>query len=60
MVQLVEADLDAISGKVLFVAKLATSALMMLYITYYFVTTYSEMLSRFSTTRRWSTCSHSY
>ncbi|WP_323173384.1 TRAP transporter fused permease subunit [Natrialba sp. PRR66] len=45
MVQLVEADLSRISGKALFAAKVATSALL-LYITYYFVTRYSELLSR--------------
>lgn len=45
MMQLVEADLSKLTGKAFFVAKLIGSALM-LYITYYFVTRYSTLLTR--------------
>ncbi|WP_254525875.1 TRAP transporter permease [Natrinema caseinilyticum] len=45
MIQLVEANLDELTGKVLFAAKLVSSALI-LYITYYFVTSYSTILTR--------------
>lgn len=45
MIQLVEADLSDVTGKFLFAAKLIGSALM-LYITYYFVTRYTVILTR--------------
>ncbi|MFC7157076.1 TRAP transporter permease [Halomarina halobia] len=45
MIQLVEADLSKLTGKALLVAKVLGSALM-LYITYYFVTMYSTLLTR--------------
>lgn len=45
MIQLVEADVSKLTGKALFAAKLIGSVLM-LYITYYFVTMYSTILTR--------------